>query len=455
VDATETIRCILATFGSSPTKSAYPFTVFHKFDMQRRYTFYAPSEISRSRWYETFIDALGVRKAQQDANKWFAPITIDDVTFRFQTNKAPISQTTFTGRITSAATFVDGGRNYFVVAAMNGIYAAEQKSSPSFKKILPLSGVTLMTTLSQFGMLLLLFDGGLRSYNLHTLAGLIGGVQSQETLPGSMEQITGRDVTVAFFGAGVVAGKTLVVYAVKGFRHYTMQALEVVSQPTTAGDTKRQDHSDMFRPYGSRFQVPREVYSVTMLKKSLAIATSAGMVIIGPTQSATSELLIVPVWDTPMKESSAQARQKLRNRCMDSRILGLVPSGEAEILLIYESFGCYITKHGVPTRDSTIIRWECPIQSFVCEGPHVLLVGLTDIEVRHVPTGRLVQLIEGKEIRLLQKLPRGKGRTLLARRGEKADTLGLSDQLFELVETSDLSGQTWNESDILWEPWGT
>jgi len=262
-------------------------------------------------------------------------------------------------------------------------------------------------------------------------------------------------VTVAFFGAGVVAGKTLVVYAVKGFRHYTMQALEVVSQPTTAGDTKRQDHSDMFRPYGSRFQVPREVYSVTMLKKSLAIATSAGMVIIGPTQSATSELLIVPVWDTPMKESSAQARQKLRNRCMDSRILGLVPSGEAEILLIYESFGCYITKHGVPTRDSTIIRWECPIQSFVCEGPHVLLVGLTDIEVRHVPTGRLVQLIEGKEIRLLQKLPRGKGRTLLARRGEKADTLGLSDQLFELVETSDLSGQTWNESDILWEPWGT
>src|SRR5258707_903084 len=59
----------LRIFGSSPTKSVYPFTVFHKFDVQRRYTFCAPSELSRCQWYETFVDTLGVRKAQQDANK--------------------------------------------------------------------------------------------------------------------------------------------------------------------------------------------------------------------------------------------------------------------------------------------------------------------------------------------------------------------------------------------------
>ncbi len=89
-----------------------------------------------------------------------------------------------------------------------------------------------------------------------------------------------------------------------------------------------------------------------MLQKTLAIATSAGMVIIEPTQyvltpkysvalkfpyrAATSEMLIVPIWNTPMKDPNAQARQKLRDRCMDSRVLGLVSSGEAELLLIYE-----------------------------------------------------------------------------------------------------------------------
>lgn len=65
-------------FGNSPTKNAYPFTVFHKFDVQRRYTFYARSELSRSKWYETFVDTLGVRKAQQDANKASAFIPAAD-----------------------------------------------------------------------------------------------------------------------------------------------------------------------------------------------------------------------------------------------------------------------------------------------------------------------------------------------------------------------------------------
>lgn len=441
-------------FGNSPTKNAYPFTVFHKFDVQRRYSFYARSEISRSKWYETFVDTLGVRKAQQDANKWFVPTAIDYTTFRSQTTKAPpISETAFTGQITSAATFANDGRNYFVVATVNGIYAAEQRSNPSFKRILPLSSVTIMTTLSKFGVLVLLHDSCIRSYNLHSLAGLIGGVHSQESFAGSMKRLTDREVGVTSFGAGEVAGRTLVVYVVKGFRHYTLQALEAVSQPNSAGDIRNQDIVSTFRPFGSQFEIPKEVYSVTMLQRTLAIATSAGMIIAEPTLAA-SEPLIIPYWGTPSKDSSTQAK-KLRDRCMDTRVLGLVPSGGAERLLIYESFGCYITKYGVPTRNYGFIRWECPIQSFVCRGSHVLLVSQTDIEVRHIPTGRLIQVIEGNEIRLLQKLPKGEGRTLAARRGEKDDTLGLSDQLFELVETSALSDQTWNESDLMWEGWET
>ena len=52
-----------------PTKPTYPFTVFHKLDIKRRYTFYAQTEASRSKWYDTLVDAIGVRKAQLDANR--------------------------------------------------------------------------------------------------------------------------------------------------------------------------------------------------------------------------------------------------------------------------------------------------------------------------------------------------------------------------------------------------
>ncbi|KAF8339639.1 uncharacterized protein EI90DRAFT_3117436 [Cantharellus anzutake] len=396
----------LRIFSSSPSKAVYPFTVFHKCDVQRRYTFYTHSETSRIQWYETIFNALGVRKAHQDGNKWFAPTTIDDNTFRSPTIKVPSnSKATFTGRITSAATFVHSGRSHLIVATGQGIYASEQRSNPPFKKILPLSGVTSMTTLSKFGILVLLHGSTLQSYNLHILTGLIGGTFSQESFANSMERLTDRDVNVTFFGAGEMSGRTLVVYAAKGFRHYTMQALEAVPGPREGEATRRPNDGDTvstFRPYGSQFYVPKDAYSVAMLRKTLAIATSEG-----------------------------------------------------SSLLSQHTFGCYITKHGSPTRKNGFVRWETPIHSFVARGPHVLLVGHTDIEVRHIPTGRLIQLIEGKEVRLLQKLAKGDGPTLVARRGGKDDDFGLSDELIEIVETSALSDQTWNESDLMWEEWET
>lgn len=226
-----------------------------------------------------------------------------------------------------------------------------------------------------------------------------------------------------------------------------------------------------------------------MLQRTLAIATSAGMIIAEPTlyvmvpkYSVALNCFLVgpPLLNHSLFRIGVRLRRipahRLRNFEIAARIHGYWDWSHQEkpndysftnvrhppstlypflIDLDYAAFGCYITKYGVPTRNCGFIRWECPIQSFVCRGSHVLLVSQTDIEVRHIPTGRLIQVIEGNEIRLLQKLPKGEGRTLAARRGEKDDSLGLSDQLFELVETSALSAQTWNESDLMWEGWET
>jgi hypothetical protein len=100
------------------------------------------------------------------------------------------------------------------------------------------------------------------------------------------------------------------------------------------------------------------------------------------------------------------------------------------------------------------VRWEVPIQSFAVREPHVLLVGSSCIEVRHTPTGRLLQVIEGMEIRLLQSLPKGQGPILIAMRGSKDDDKGLSDQLIELIPTVALESPTTNENDLIWDEWG-
>lgn len=121
---------------------------------------------------------------------------------------------------------------------------------------------------------------------------------------------------------------------------------------------------------------------------------------------------------------------------------------------LHPDFGCYITKYGQATRKNGFVNWESKIYGYVARDPHILLVGKSAIEVRHIATGRLLQIIEGKEIRLVQKRERGKGPTLIARRGNKDDGKGLSDQLVELIETAPLTDEAANDFGVIWDEWG-
>lgn len=122
--------------------------------------------------------------------------------------------------------------------------------------------------------------------------------------------------------------------------------------------------------------------------------------------------------------------------------------------------GCYITKHGKPTRSSGYIRWESTAVSFAHRGEHILLFSISFIEVRHISTGRLVQAIEGGDIRLLYSGPTTlKDDTIIvAMRGEKNDKEGISDKLVELVETTEISTAitsptTTTSNPAVWDEW--
>lgn len=91
---------------TKPSRPIYPFTIFHRLDVKRRYTFYVEKETLRTKWHEAFIDAMAVRQTERDVNKWYAPDVIDDGTFVSKTPSVPTDSTAhFTGRIMSATTF--------------------------------------------------------------------------------------------------------------------------------------------------------------------------------------------------------------------------------------------------------------------------------------------------------------------------------------------------------------
>jgi hypothetical protein len=123
--------------------------------------------------------------------------------------------------------------------------------------------------------------------------------------------------------------------------------------------------------------------------------------------------------------------------------------------------GCYITKHGQPSRSSGFIKWESKADSFAVRGNNVLLFSSQFIEVRDIMTARLVQVTEGTDIRLLHSYaPASPDETILVvQRGSKDDKDGLSQLVSELLETKEIvqaTPSTATQSAVtpaLWDEW--
>jgi hypothetical protein len=58
-----------------------------------------------------------------------------------------------------------------------------------------------------------------------------------------------------------------------------------------------------------------------------------------------------------------------------------------------------VDKHGEPSRPSGTIEWEGTAERVALHHPYVLLFDSRFIEIRHVETGRLAQIIPGNDIR--------------------------------------------------------
>ena len=100
--------------------------------------------------------------------------------------------------------------------------------------------------------------------------------------------------------------------------------------------------------------------------------------------------------------------------------LGMFRSSENEFLLCYNGafplvvflllcthiftsaeFGMYVDRHGDPSRTVVAVEWEGTAERVACHPPYVLLFDPRFIEIRHIETGRLAQIIPGNDVRCL------------------------------------------------------
>ncbi|KAG1781631.1 hypothetical protein EV702DRAFT_1177351 [Suillus placidus] len=443
-------------------KPIYPFTIYHSADkLTRRYTLYAPTESAREKWRDALVEAKGIDDVRRDANKWFAPQLVDDGSFRSPGAYTPRGfGSKASGRVANAVSFTAaGGKRLMAVGCATGIYVGS-RGDINFRKILSYGNPSSIIVLQDFNKFIVHHESYLLAYSLDILARVAMYQAPASSLDASMEKIAGGDGTVLFCSAGRIKQRMIVVYALKSFFQITVHALEAcnLSELRRTPSRGSQGSISSFRPFGEPLYVPKDAYSVTPLAKTVAITTEKGIVIADPTNTTRQMISVVPDFSGAACNTDMG---DLKTRCEDAKPLGLIRAESGEILVVYDTLGCYITKHGVPSRKNGFIRWETKATSFAHRGSHVLLFSYEFIEIRSLSTGRLDQVIEGNDIRLLVhtnlKSHSADDTLLVAMRGTKDDKDGVSDKIIELVQTAEFSstqtpiGSTPVEG--MWDEW--
>ncbi|KAG1805037.1 uncharacterized protein HD556DRAFT_1328030 [Suillus plorans] len=444
-------------------KPIYPFTIYHSADkLERRYTLYAPTESAREKWRNALVETKGIDDVRRDANKWFAPQLVDDGSFRSPGAYTPRGfGSKASGRVVNAVSFTAaGGKRLMAVGCATGIYVG-LRGDISFRKILSYGNPSSIIVLQEFNKFIVHHESYLLSYSLDILARVAMYQAPASSLDASMEKIAGEDGTVLFCTVGRIKQRMIVIYALKSFFQITVHALEAcnLSELRRTPSRGSQGTVSSFRPFGEPLYVPKDAYSVMALAKMIAISTEKGIVIADPTDATRQIIQVVPDFSGATCDSTDMA--DLKTRCEDAKPLGLIRTETREILVVYDTLGCYITKQGVPHRKCGFILWETKATSFAHRGSHVMLFSSEFIEIRSISTGRLDQVIEGSDIRLLMhtnlKSHSADDPLLVAMRGTKDDKDGVSDKIIELVRTGDFNStqtpMTPTPVEGLWDEW--
>ncbi|RDX54148.1 Dbl-like domain-containing protein [Lentinus brumalis] len=393
-----------ATSPESATDSrlVFPCTIHHNGRLGGLYTVFAESAPARNEWKAKLDEAIGLRKVVQDSNKVFEIETLSADTFLVPSmmsasNTSWSNGEAFTGKVTCSVPFTTAdGRGLVAIGCAEGVWIGFRHDSRSLRRVLHLKMVTQCAMLEDFGIFLVLADKSLFAYHIEAL--VPSSPQSAHTSQTPQKLSGNKDVH--FFSVGNLNGRTLVIYMKKKGLDSVFRVLEPVvgkinertKAPQTFGSRLglRSQRSEWFRVYRDFF-LPSEAFDLIFLKAKIVILCTKGFEIMDLTDFKS---VTIPQRDDPRLE-------KLAKRCESCRPMGMFRSSNDEFLLCYDEFGLYVDRHGDPSRTNGTIEWEGTAEHVAWHPPYVLLFDSRFIEIRHVETGRLAQIIPGNDVRCI------------------------------------------------------
>ncbi|KAG0291667.1 RHO1 GDP-GTP exchange protein 2 [Linnemannia gamsii] len=281
------------------------------------------------------------------------------------------------------------GKRRVVIGTEEGVYVGMEDDPFSFRLALREQSVSQVSVLESYHMLLVLTGKVLKAFNLSCL-----DPNSDKSL--QVGQQLGK--SVQFFSAGTCAGKTLVITMKKkngGESHFS--AYEPVENAVLGGQHRggfslssfKSSKSDWFKLY-REFYVGTDSSQLQMLAKMVCVVCPKGFeIVILENLNNTQEF--------PNRHDEAFSFLEARP---GSFPISMFKINADEFLMCYTDFAFTMTKKGELAKKE-LIEWEGRPESFALAPPYIIAFEPGLIEVRHIETGALEQIILGNNIRRL------------------------------------------------------
>ncbi|CAJ0863804.1 7389_t:CDS:10 [Entrophospora sp. SA101] len=343
------------------------------------YQLYAGSLDKKKLWKEKILEAQTHLASKNAKYKLFELITINDSTFTNlsignQDSHRNIDNYHYNNH--SHNIYGSSNRKMVAIGTEEGVWIGAIDDAQSYRKVLHIGNVTQMKVLQDFGMFILLVDKSLWAYSLESL------ITTTPTSSNDYNTFIRHRLSnghVNYFNAGKIKDKALIVFMKrKGLDSY-FKTLEAVYSfdPTNEKYHHRssiskkgfgfiQSKNEWFKEY-KEFNIPSDSYSVNFLKTKLCVTCARGFEIVN--LDSLRKIVTIPDF------AQHQSLLPIAKLCENSKPLAMFKIGD-EYLLCYDALS----------------------------SPYVIGFNQLFIEIRHIETGNLVQIIPGKNINYLNNM---------------------------------------------------
>ncbi|EIW79346.1 RhoGEF Rgf2 [Coniophora puteana RWD-64-598 SS2] len=351
-------------------KGGFPITFIHLGRKYYQMTLWASTLVSQRKWVENIGKQ---QEALRQRGTFFDTVALSEGFF------------IGSNRVNCAAPFGDGRR--IAYGTDDGVYLSdlwEPNRDPV--KVVALLDVSQVDVLEEYQLLIVL------SAERQVITFPLDALDPLDPLAG-LKRAKRISSHTSFFKAGVCMGKVLVCVVKSSPLSSTIKALEPIDQ-NIRGRSKPtfrkllQGGNDTLKLF-KEFYIPVESSSIHFLKTKLCVGCTKGFEIVD-LDSLDTQGLLDPA-DTSL--DFVRKRENLRPMAI-YRI-------DHEFLLCYDEFAFYVNKNGWRSRPDFTVHWEGIPSGFALRYPYVLAFEPMFVEIRHVETGLLSQVIQGNNLRLL------------------------------------------------------